>query len=299
MIETAEPFITTEYVTKPEATTYTINCEVKNVTIKDETMIKAIIADPTILGERIIGARCNFGEYPLGSPIWHPVKPPKSNRGRKPKVKPVKNVKKQGSGECLNSQITLAVKIDPSAGPNKDDIICVKVFNNGLCQLAGQKPDYYSSSLEVVRYLVNWLSVVAKSPNAQLDSFVANMKNAKMRIRLGTGQTIRKDILLAELLAQPPEFGLSYATIASNDSKIMAQFMFNEAGGRRKTVSVKFLASGKINVQGADSTLQIQTIANRISDLVGKKSEQILIFQSLSNIEPNMPDNIPLWDLTW
>ena len=51
---------------------------------------------------------CNFGSK-INANFCEPLPPIKSNRGRKPKNKNRSNRKIQGSGKCMNSQITFSI----------------------------------------------------------------------------------------------------------------------------------------------------------------------------------------------
>jgi hypothetical protein len=300
--EEQERFYTTECITRPLPTTYTVNCKVNGVKVDAKSFIEKILATPKDqLPPRILGAKCNFGEYTRDDPtFWDPPVVVKTTRGRKKIIRPITNIKKQGTGKAFNSQVTFGVAIDPALGPNKKDFTVVKLFNNGLCQLAGQKPEYYVSSREVIEYLIVWIRTFMNMPDAQCVSFCVNMKNAKMKVRLNEQQFINREKMFNLLTAPEHKAIIANVETKITASKVSCSFRFYPPGNHdAKSVTVVIQSSGKINIQGANETTQIQFITNFLSDLIEKNRSSMLKFRHLSAFDDNVCEDVEIFSLCW
>jgi len=115
----------------------------------------------------------------------------KSTRGRKPKERPVKKErKKQGNGDCFQSQITFVVLGDMPNSETKSGKCeySIKVFRNAKEQIPGCIPshldDILSANEKIIQVLNNSHVSEFECNKIQLESVCIKMKNYKFHIKL-------------------------------------------------------------------------------------------------------------------
>lgn len=155
----------TIYFTKAVSTTITLSGILTNVAFNERDFIR--VARPT---EKVPSTECNYGV--VSHPSFVPqVKVKNSNRGRKQKNPIVNKRKKQGTGNCFNSQVTFYVTKDKQKEVLKNSPYHkIKVFRPGKFQLPGAKPeklveiikkvddviDVLQNCLPLMRGLISW-----------------------------------------------------------------------------------------------------------------------------------------------
>lgn len=188
-------------------TTTTVSGTLENIDV-DATHINKFNTSP-----RIIEIKSNFGHKI--EPGTQVVKSSKSSKGyRKKKAKssaaPKKERKRQGTGECFNSQITFVVKTDIMKeypkGPDDTYLYKFKIFQKNKLQLPGALPQHLMSIeiaiLDVIDCLNEGLGVTDTPAEVKLISLTPQLKNYKFYIRLAPRNIINlsamKEILLME-----------------------------------------------------------------------------------------------------
>lgn len=178
-------------------TTVTLSGILKNSDIKENTVD---LYEPN---DRVVVIISNYGKKTHESYVEN-VPTKKSTRGRKPKQKDNKKErKKQGNGNCFNSQITFIVRTDVEDG--KKSGMCkeykFKIFRNNKLQLPGAHPDFLdeiiSANYEVVDVLNEVLHPDEPDPSkkAQLVCLAPQMKNYKFFLKMEYGQLINLELL--------------------------------------------------------------------------------------------------------
>jgi hypothetical protein len=190
----------------------------------------------------IICIKSNFGCKP---PEYdEPKKVNKTTtRGRKKKEKTRKVRAVQGSGKCMNSQITFITK---SIHDNKK--YQFKIFRNGEIQLPGAKPSLYSDIYDKLMGIINMLNAKLKpvnEPQIELVKFAPSMKNYRFDL-------IKADTQLIDL------FGLSGVLNEEwIDDRVIhwAHDYDDQFIGRDDTLEIKYLS---VDYTRQDTRLSVQ-----------------------------------------
>ena len=133
----------------------------------------------TPVGGYILKIGCNYGVKINLTPnyIKPPIKVRTSNRGRKPKIKPVSKRKMQGSGDFFSSQITFDIY-----NPNNSKIYKIKLFRNGGFQVPGiNKPDM-TDLIVPIKILQTYLKEEFMDDSIEIEYFISVMRNYICRI---------------------------------------------------------------------------------------------------------------------
>jgi len=202
-------------LTPPIPTTMTVIGSCTNVALDEERDIDLITPSA-----EIVLVKSNFGNH-IHDSYTEPVSIKKSNRGRKKLTRRAKKPRRrQGNGECFNSQITFRVRVCKADGSNE---ICeFKVFRDGTMQLFGMTPDRIATVTKAVRIVVAELNRVrvAGRPEIELVGLYPNMKNYKFYLRMKPKQKIYlallKDLFKVEQLRHNGEYEKYSTTVVCN-----------------------------------------------------------------------------------
>lgn len=180
-----------DILSSPIPTTTTLSGILKNVNI-DERLVCDF--EPN---HSVVMIKSNFGVKIHESYLpFIAAGEKKSTRGRKPKKKDQKKErKKQGSGECFNSQITFVVLTDKPDSKNASGYkeYKFKVFRNNKMQLPGGQPncldDIICANYEVLDILNETLHKGETDPAkmVKLTTLSPQMKNYKFFLKLNPG----------------------------------------------------------------------------------------------------------------
>ena len=239
----------------------------------------------TPVGGYILKIGCNYGVKINLTPnyIKPPIKVRTSNRGRKPKIKPVSKRKMQGSGDFFSSQITFDIY-----NPNNSKIYKIKLFRNGGFQVPGiNKPDM-TDLIVPIKILQTYLKEEFMDDSIEIEYFISVMRNYICRIennnlliRLNDLETLFKKlkdtensnpvIELVDLLHDKHNLlccdsikeyigqknnTIGIAEIQNNCERysgLIIKFYRPVQWRMDKRTTIKILRSGKINIDGGNS----------------------------------------------
>lgn len=268
---------------EPINTTNTMEGQFSNVRFMEAELINLV--NPN---EDIIEYKCNFGEkrYPLYTPY---KKERKSNRGRKPKPKPIKTRKQQGDGSSFNSQMTCVVRSsnikvnEDKSIPYGCQIYKFKVFRTGKIQLPGVQQNALDDILVCSNKIAQTLNKALKpKQEIKLVSMSPVMKNYKFMINIKSRQIVNLPMMKTiiscikykniEKLMQlsgknidipehPSIFMIKYSR---QDTKMSSKFITPTNKKKDKTTRVNIFMRGRINILGALNT----QITKKICDLL-------------------------------
>ncbi len=114
--------------------TVTVEAKISNIKFKEIDLIKEIIntiSENKHITDNVLKIGCNYGIYTTEKYEELTKPKPKSNRGRKKKVKPVATRKIQGNGKYFNSQITFTIQDNEI----ESKFYHLKLFANGTIQI--------------------------------------------------------------------------------------------------------------------------------------------------------------------
>ncbi len=151
---------TPELLTYYSPSTFTVTGALTNVSFNEQDLIQHLPA-PTGFIRRI---DCNFGSK-LNPNFKEPPPQIKSNRGRKPKNREQSNRKTQGSGKCMNSQITFSV-----IHPETKTQYKIKVLRNGSLHIPGALNRHMLDLIKPIKILCKYLNENKDKFRASLDS---------------------------------------------------------------------------------------------------------------------------------
>lgn len=266
-------FEPTEIFTAPLTTTITTEGYLLNVQFREAELIEELEPD-----EDFVVIQCNFGTkiYP-GYTV--PVKVKMSNRGRKKKPVKERKRKKQGTGECFNSQITFVMPSTVPHDPAVDTprVYKFKVFRTGKIQLPGLRlnssiDDIIILASKLVSMLNFHLHTCEQDPLklARLVNLNPVMKNYKFRINQPADNIIDLRELQRLLITcqrgtivklHPEIEGIieNYPKIleikyARQYTKLSIKFRTPTVLKPKKKVRVNIFQSGKVNILGGHAT---------------------------------------------
>lgn len=295
-----EIFRETDLFTKPQVTTITMEGFLSGVNCHEERLIEGIEAD-----EDFVRIKCNFGDrtYPKYQP---PVKVKKSNRGRKKKPPKVHKRKRQGTGECFNSQTTFVMPssraiVCDGVVPSDVEIYKFKVFRTGKIQLPGLRTTVVIDDvMELTKKLVELLNFqlhpcdTDPTKITKLVNLNPVMKNYKFRVKKPSEQWIVNLAELRQLLHQkrqnddgPKIFDIKYTR---QETKLSVRFRTPIPGKAKKRVRVNIFQSGKINILGGHSKKTTDEICEFIHSLFAEHLNTILT--KLGSADDQLEDNI-------
>jgi hypothetical protein len=124
----------TELFTRPVPTTITIEGFISNLDFHEQELIEKIEPD-----QEIVRMKCNYGDK-IYEGYQPPLPPKKSNRGRKKNPAKERKRRKQGTGECFNSQMTFVMpstytRVIGGVVPSDADVYKFKVFRLSLIHI--------------------------------------------------------------------------------------------------------------------------------------------------------------------
>lgn len=266
-------FEATELFTTPVTTTITTEGYLSNVQFRESELIEELEPD-----EDFVVIQCNFGTktYPGYEP---PVKIKRSNRGRKKKPVKERKRKKQGTGECFNSQITFVMPSTVAYDPTVDTprVYKFKVFRTGKIQLPGLRltssiDDIIVLATKLVNMMNFHLHTCEQDPTklAKLVNLNPVMKNYKFRVNQPSDNIIDlrelQRILITcqrgSIVKDHPEIvGIieNYPKIleikyARQYTKLSVKFRTPTARKAKKKVRVNIFQTGKVNILGGHAT---------------------------------------------
>lgn len=167
-------------VTPPILTTTTTVGMFENLTINEEKDIGKFVAD-----EHVVMIKSNYGCTTYDNYVV-PKKEKTSKRGRKKTEKKVKKSRKrQGTGECFNSQISFTVL-------HNGGLYKFKVFRDGIVQLPGVTPKKLPDVIAACKYVADSISkaLTGGEREIKLKGIYPNMNNYKFYLRMEQGQKI-------------------------------------------------------------------------------------------------------------
>jgi hypothetical protein len=302
-------FRETEIFTAPQITTITMEGFLSNVNCHEEQLIADLEADC-----EFVRIKCNFGEkrYPLYTP---PVKVKKSNRGRKKKPPKERKRKKQGSGECFNSQTTFVmpsshVKLIDGVVPSDAPTYKFKVFRTGKIQLPGLLTTTVIDDVMVLTSrlvtLLNFHLHTCEDDITKMSRLInlnPVMKNYKFETKLHENWILDlaylREILqedrarVAEVPAEgaedidvPKIFDIKYTR---QETKLSVRFSTPVPGNLKKRVRVNIFKSGKINILGGRTKKTTDAICEYIHNLFLTHNR---VFTKLGCADEMLEDNI-------
>ena len=293
-------FRETDIFTEPTITTITMEGFLSNVQCHEREFIEDMEAD-----EEFVRIKNNFGER-----VYRGYQPPpkvkKSNRGRKKKLPPPRKRKRQGTGECFNSQTTFVMPspdtiITDGVVPSDAVIYKFKVFRTGKIQLPGLRNtaviDNIMLLISRLLVLLNFhLHTCEKDPVklTKLVNLNPVMKNYKFRIKLPEKWIVDLSNLRGLLqkirtteYEGPKIFDIKYTR---QETKLSVRFKTPIRGNLKKCVRVNIFQSGKINILGGHSKETTDAICEFLHNIFKKDSS---LFAKLGSADDQLDNNIP------
>lgn len=293
-------FRETEIFTAPQITTITMEGFLSNVNCHEEQLIADLEAD-----SEFVRIKCNFGEK-IYTNYHPPVKVKKSNRGRKKKPPKERKRKRQGTGECFNSQTTFVMPsshtiITDGIVPTDAMIYKFKVFRTGKIQLPGLRTTtVIDDVMELTSRLVTLLNFHLHTCEEDMTKLTRLinlnpvMKNYKFRTKLKENWIIDLAELRTILHASrthegecPKIFDIKYTR---QETKLSVRFSTPVPGNIKKRVRVNIFQSGKINILGGHTKVTTDHICEFIHGLFLSHKDKI--FTKLGCADARLDDNI-------
>jgi hypothetical protein len=239
--------------------------------------------------ECILKIGCNYGEMLNVNSKYQPIetKVKKSNRGRKPKVKPKSKRKLQGTGKYFSSQITFEVY-----HPEYKKIYKIKLFRNGHFQVPGVsntemddliypitvlrdylRKEFFDDSIKIVYFISVMRNYKCSFSNPKL--FVYLNKLEKVLIKEKKGVNFNADLHELIDFKYPVETNswitsvkeyightnsMNIAEIQNNCERyfgLIIKFYRPIPWKKDKKTTIKILRSGKVNFDGGNSEKEI------------------------------------------
>ncbi len=296
-------------------TTITVNGDITNVRFHEETLIK--IVKPSIEVPRYW---CNYGDEVHESYVPKIIKTP-SARGRKKKVLPeadAKPRKKQGTGECFNSQLTFFIPtgqfvnqprevLERARQNNINPYYQIKVFRPGKIQLPGMKPTQARDIIRAVDVVLKVLNEVLKPAEpAVLEYLGTSMKNYKVLLKLQPKQKLHLVRMLGMMLSlrdtEIPSHRKDGSKITifdaiynrENDTNLAISFATPVIGNPLKLVLVKIYMSSKINILGGRYMEDTKDVLQFVCDFIKDRQSELIIEEGLgyAKFKPGPPNII-------
>ena len=266
---------------------YEINNIVKNNKIKYD-----------FLNNKITKIGSSYGEYK--SDLYRKLtkKPPKTNRGRKPKDKKKSIRKKQGNGMYFTSQITFTILSDETFD-EKNKLYHIKIFVNGRIQI----PFVTNEDINIIMPYINMLKQyfddninfikVDKDKEVKLEYLTSIMRNYKFKVINQPDSLYNIDLNKFEnILREQKEiinnseniniFPIS--EIKYNSERypaITIKFDTNiqtypDKKPKQKRATIKIFSSIKINIDGSQNRQDSLKMKNFLLDLIKENKNKVL-----------------------
>jgi hypothetical protein len=231
-----------------KASVLTVQGKLSNVRFEEKDLIYVARA----IG-RIKKIACNYGEIYNETYTKPVVKPKKTNRGRKPKVRKKNVRKKQGNGEHFNSQITFWVESDT----NVKKQFLVKVFRPGVVEIPGGLLPDMSDVRSAVTVVANELSNCF-AEDVQISELYSIMQNYKFETLDSTIRlNLRGLFKCANSIFENPKARGDMREVKYNVERypgLIIKFATPIPRNISKKTTIKIFQSGKINIDGTIST---------------------------------------------
>ena len=299
--KTTPLFDETVLFTEPIGTTNTMSGYIANINFLEESLIKRIIPSP-----ELIRFKCNFGDVAYAGYTPQP-KQPKSNRGRKKKPKTKKERKHQGSGDEMNSQITItAVSLNtPIAHVNGKAVFDhstirvykFKVFRTGVLQLPGIKVDELEDMIVCAHRIVAAFRALLQPDEvdpikmSQLVNLNFVMKNYKFLVKLPPDHKLDLQTLKGIIESRGGEWS-GKRTVSFNKEKIklMAKYRTPTRKNSEKWTLLNVFTSGKINVLGASDVGITAEICRDFESIIHDNWDAVVFsLKNLLMLKPYVP----------
>lgn len=294
-------FRETDMFTAPVITTITMEGFLSNIRCHEEELITDLQAD-----EQFVKIKCNFGEkiYPGYQP---PKKVKKSNRGRKKKPPKERKRKRQGTGECFNSQTTFVMPssdVVPVDGivPSDSLMYKFKVFRTGKLQLPGLLTTTVIDDVMILTQrlvgLLNFHLHTCECDYTKITRLInlnPVMKNYKFVVKLTPGWIIDlaklRELLQRDRSADNPArtFDIKYTR---QETKLSVRFTTPVTGNQKKKVRVNIFKSGKVNILGGHSKESTDAICEYLHDLFVQNSATLIT--KLGCADEQLEDNLEI-----
>lgn len=293
-------FRETDIFTEPVITTITMEGFLSNVNCHEKDLIEDMDAD-----EEFVRIKNNFGEKIYPGYI-QPVKKKKSNRGRKKKPPKARKRKRQGTGECFNSQTTFVMPspdtiVTDRIVPSDATIYKFKVFRTGKIQLPGLDDtlviDNIITLIDRLIILLNFHLHTCENDITKLTRLInlnPVMKNYKFRVKKPDDTWIVDLAELRQLLQKmkpitekPKIFDIKYTR---QEAKLSVRFSTPVHGNPKKCVRVNIFQSGKINILGGLKKETTDDICEFLNTLFTENKDVLLT--RLGSADSQLDDNI-------
>lgn len=281
--------------------TITVESKISNIKFKENELINHLSLELLSLKDQekykdIIKIGCNYQEYITEKylELTKPIK--KSNRGRKKKIKPISNRKKQGNGKYFNSQITFTI-LDYT---DKTKFYHLKLFTNGTIQI----PYVCNENIEIIRPIILLVIDYIKDINnikINLDeeiniiyiksimrNYKFNIEDPKYFIDLNQFKNVLLDFKSYQNSNDNNEIYNTHSDILNSLKLNMIKYNFERYTGiilkfntpiednKEKLTTVKIFSSGKLNIDGSNNLEQSTIIKKIISKIIYLNKDSIL-----------------------
>lgn len=293
-------FRETDIFTEPVITTITMEGFLSNVNCHEKDLIEDMDAD-----EEFVRIKNNFGEKVYPGYV-QPVKKKKSNRGRKKKPPKARKRKRQGTGECFNSQTTFVMPspdtvVKGGIVPSDATIYKFKVFRTGKIQLPGLDDtmviDNIITLIDRLIILLNFHLHTCENDALKLTRLInlnPVMKNYKFRVKKPDDTWIVDLAELRQMLKKhmtvttnPKIFDIKYTR---QEAKLSVRFSTPVHGNPKKCVRVNIFQSGKINILGGLKKDTTDAICDFLNTLFTENKNVLLT--RLGSADSQLDDNI-------
>lgn len=269
----------TPLFTQPVPTTITIEGFISNLNFLEQDLIAEIEPD-----EDIVRMRCNYGDKVYAG-YTIPVVTKKSNRGRKKNPAKERKRRKQGTGECFNSQITFVMpstntEIINGVVPSSADVYQFKIFRTGKIQLPGLKiTANIDDVMLLVKKIVKFFDFHFNACNTditkscRLINLNTVMKNYKFKIKVPPGHIINLRALSTILMSapktgsHPPVFGIKWSR---QETKLSVKFSTPLPDDPIKRILFNIFPSGKVNILGGHVAAVTSQICEFLDEIFAK-----------------------------
>ena len=297
-----------ELLTYFTPSTFTVTGALSNISFNEKNLMTQLPI-PTGYIQRI---DCNFGSKI--NPIFHEPPPQaKSNRGRKPKNKTQSNRKTQGSGKCMNSQITFSI-----VHPETKSKYKIKVSRNGSIHIPGALHRHLLDLIKPIKILCQYLnenydkfkssSAESNQPNNGIHAlhlmtvmrdYKCSLVNKRLNVNISLFNRLieqeknslyfkyyLKSIINDKTTVEPIEAlldktnDINLAERSYNPDKAPPFSIKLQRPGIKKLdkkTTVKLLKSGKLNFDGANSDLEVCEIYQWTYYMYLKYFDQIIV----------------------
>ncbi len=291
--------------------TITVEAKITNIKFKEmiliQEIIKTVSENPEIT-DNVLKIGCNYGVYTTEKYEELTKPKPKSNRGRKKKVKPVATRKIQGNGKYFNSQITFTIQDNEI----ESKFYHLKLFTNGTIQI----PSVCNKDIMSIKYIIDKVIDIIKFYNVKDDQdkdieivyIKSIMKNYKFKIIdesiLIDLNKFRKVFLnFKHFVKNNQEISLNSEYYISNiDTELYKEYyeelttlqisLIKHSNERyigavvkfstpteknpKKETTVTIFSSGKMNINGANSSEQSELLQKILYRLLMISQEYVL-----------------------